>query len=89
MHQCNTAKYTLNQIIGQGEYGTVFKAIKNGCTETIAIKFISLESDQPDLLKLASREIKIMQKLMTFKENTFTANLKDVFFPNGTDLENE
>lgn len=39
-HQQNTDKYTLLKIVGEGQYGTVFKARNKTNNQDVAIKFI-------------------------------------------------
>lgn len=69
--------YNLIKIIGNGNYGTVFKAkcIKTG--QNVGIKFIEFEDGNEMLLRAICRELKINIFLSDTPNNVFTARLLD------------
>lgn len=80
-HNMSTEKYELTKIIGEGAYGTVFKAICTKTKKPVAIKFINLKDVSYNALKLICREVKINQSLSSIKHNIFTPMLLEVFIP--------
>lgn len=69
--------------IGQGSYGSVFKAIDKQSQQTVAIKVIiidttSRETERRDLI-LVARELFILCQLSLMKQNNATIRLIDVF----------
>lgn len=62
----NLTDYVLYSKVGQGAYGTVYKAMHKESQTKVAIKVISLDREHKyfwNHLKLASREIEILYKL--------------------------
>lgn len=88
LHQSNTNIYVLEKIVGSGAYGTVFKAKCCRDGKKVAIKFVNIDSENDELLKLICRELKINISLSLNKNNIFTPQLLDVYFPTGTDIKN-
>jgi len=70
-------RYTVNDRIGNGEYGTVFKAICKQTDEPVAIKFVSRDN----LLNVdgMDRQIRIEIEAMMLINNPNVVKLKDYF----------
>ena len=71
-------KYEIQDKIGQGRYGSVYRGLNKETGEVVAIKAIEYDKDDIDHIKYIWREILIMKKLSEFKNNIFTTKLYDV-----------
>jgi len=74
--------YKIIEQIGEGTYGTVYKATHIASQQTVAIKKIEIEVDTDitkKLLILAVREVEILYRLSKAKNNNFTLRLLDSF----------
>lgn len=83
-HQESTPNYTLEEQLGQGAYGTVFKGKCKTTGETVALKYINLEGKPTDYYLAICREVKIMIFLTSLKSNIYTLKLKDIIYQNGS-----
>lgn len=76
-------KYQVIKSLGNGAYGSVFKALNTQTNKKYALKVIEVLGEQNRKthkhLIMISRELYILYKLSTMKENTFTIKLVDVF----------
>ena len=64
MLEVKVGKYTLKKIIGQGSFGKVFLATKEGSQELYAAKRLDREeSEKPNNMKRLSNEINILQTI--------------------------
>lgn len=76
------ANYKLLEQIGEGTYGTVYKAAHVTTDQVVAIKKIEIDVDSDitkKLLILAVREVEILYRLSKAKNNNFTLKLLDAF----------
>jgi serine/threonine protein kinase len=76
--------YEMSEELGGGAYGTVYKAKHKKTGAEVAIKKMTIEADTDNesfkhSLKLVSREIEILHKISTLKNNDFTVKLLDIF----------
>ena len=56
-------RYTLQEKVGSGTYGVVYKAFDNKLNETVAIKKINLEKEDDGIPCTALREIALLRSL--------------------------
>lgn len=76
------ANYKILEQVGEGTYGTVFKAQHISTEQIVAIKKIEIDVDTDitkKLLILAVREVEILYRLSKAKNNNFTLKLYDAF----------
>ena len=66
VERCQSRGYTLLKKVGDGTYGTVFKA-NNLNAETVAIKLIKIECMHDQHLRSICREVYILHKLSQAK----------------------
>lgn len=72
------------ELIGQGSYGNVYKAVHVPSQTVVAIKEILIAQDTMNLEKvliMITRELEILYKMSKFPNNGFTIQLLDVLFP--------
>ena len=70
--------YKLLSIIGEGSYGQVVKAINRKTKQTHAIKCLKIENNDVYKMKSCIREIQILKKLSSIKENVYAVKLWEV-----------
>lgn len=56
-------KYTLFEKVGEGTYGTVYKAMVQSTRELVALKKIKLEAEDEGVPSTAIREISLLKEL--------------------------
>ena len=56
-------RYTMFEKIGEGTYGTVFKAITKVSNQLVALKRIKLEAEDEGVPSTAIREISLLKEL--------------------------
>ena len=56
-------KYTLFEKVGEGTYGTVYKAQIKATNELVALKKIKLEAEDEGVPSTAIREISLLKEL--------------------------
>lgn len=74
--------YSLQENIGHGSYGCVFKAIKIDTGKQVAIKVIEIDKQCKHLktqLLMISRELYLLKKFASASYNGFTIRLLDAF----------
>jgi serine/threonine protein kinase len=64
--------YSLREVIGQGSFGAVYKAVKRDTKETFAIKLIKFDSNNDYSFKMVLREVSILRQLTQMDGNVFT-----------------
>ena len=76
-------EYNITEVIGQGTYGSVYKAVHTATGTEVAIKEILLQDKCESVLTkhmvLLAREIQTMYKLSKMNINQFTVKLLDAF----------
>ena len=87
-HTQHTTRYTFEEQIGKGMYGTVYKAYDNQTDSQVAIKHIQFIDGHCGFLRTVVRELVTIIKLSAMEENSHTVKLLDCFFPNDADPKN-
>jgi mitogen-activated protein kinase 1/3 len=70
-------------VVGQGSFGTVFKANIRNSGKRVAIKYINMQSTSREYLIAICREVKINIFLSQQQDNIFTAKMLDAYLPTG------
>lgn len=83
-------KYKLQKLLGQGSFGTVYRAKNRQTGKKVAIKLITDISLSVYSMRKLVREVIILRKLSEMEENIFSTKLLDVIIPcvSGDDLQN-
>lgn len=82
--------YKILELIGQGTYGTVYKAVHRATENIVAIKKIEIDLDtdiSKKLLILAVREVEILYRLSKARGNNFTLRLCDAFLSDDAEAD--
>ena len=72
--------YEINELVGKGQYGTVFKVKKKGTNEIRAIKIIEIENNKEEFMKEIDNELKNMA--ICSKENENSVKYYEYYYYN-------
>jgi mitogen-activated protein kinase 15 len=84
-----TKGYELIELIGEGTYGQVYKALDKNTDAIVALKHIALQHDNSSHLKAISREVDVLSKLSLMPEYNCSVRLLDVFYNSEAEVKSK
>ena len=81
--------YKILELLGNGSFGTVVKALDRRFDKLVAIKLIKNFNKTSYKCRQVLREIVILRKLSQSKENLFSPKLLDIILPDDVFKRNE
>lgn len=73
--------YHIHKFLGKGSYGSVVKATSHSSKKACAIKLINDPFKNQYSARMVLREVQILRKLKTLKNNVFTTKIIDILLP--------
>ena len=91
INQWNVIKkqFKLDKIIGEGAFGTVYRAENLKTGQKVAIKLITNIQKDPYLVRKVIRELMILRKLSSIHDSIFTVKCHDIILPDGVITSND